>query len=122
MANKLKKKKENSPKKKPEKPGLKTLTADKEEKIDWQALVRDERTWKIIGTVSLLIAIFLFISFISYLYTWKEDQPEVSRGGFSILFDNSLHVSNLLGKLGALTSHFFISKGFGVASLLFCTF
>ena len=122
MATKLKKKKKTSPEKKPEKSQLNTLMADKEEKIDWKALARDERTWKIIGTIFLLVATFLFIAFISYLFTWKEDQPEVSRGGLSILFDNKLHVHNLLGKLGALTSHFFIYKGFGIASLLICTF
>ncbi len=122
MAKKLKKKRKNSPEKKPAKPILNNLKADKEEKINWKTLARDERTWKIIGTLSLLIAIFLFISFISYLYTWKEDQSKVFNKGFSILFNDTVHVSNLLGKLGALISHFFINKGFGVASFLFCTF
>ena len=36
--------------------------------------------------------------------------------------DNDNKVSNLLGRLGAVVSHFFIYKGFGIASLLICTF
>ncbi len=120
MATKLKRKK-NSPAKKPSKTQSKAFKAEKEEKIDWKALARDERTWKIVGAIFLLIAIFLFISFISYLFTWEEDQ-DVAKKGFSALFDNSLHAQNLLGRLGALASHFFISYGFGLAAFLFCTF
>ena len=81
MANKLKKKNKN-PEKKTSQIRSKAFDAEKEEKIDWKALARDERTWKIIGAVFLLIALFLFISFISYFFTWKEDQ-DVAKQGFS---------------------------------------
>ena len=50
MASKLKKKTKNSPEK-TEKPNPKAFKADKEEKIDWRSLARDERTRKITGTV-----------------------------------------------------------------------
>lgn len=122
MATRLKK---NTPAKKPArtKAGKSsgTFTPEKEEKIDWKELARDERTWKIIGTVSILIAVFLFISFISYLFTWEQDQ-DVANKGLSALFDNSLRADNLLGRMGALVSHYFISYGFGIASFLVCTF
>jgi S-DNA-T family DNA segregation ATPase FtsK/SpoIIIE len=95
---------------------------EKAESISFKALARDERTWKITGAVFLMIATFLFISFVSYLFTWKQDQPNVLNKGFSILFDTNVHVSNLLGKLGSLTSHFFIYRAFGIASFLICTF
>jgi len=100
------------------------LKKDREEKIDLKKLARDERTWKIIGTLSLLISIFLFIAFISYFFTWKEDQDQVLNKESGFLWDNENNkpVSNLLGRLGAYLSHFFIYRGFGVASLLFCTF
>ncbi|HRG92458.1 MAG TPA: DNA translocase FtsK 4TM domain-containing protein, partial [Chitinophagaceae bacterium] len=124
MATRLKKK--NNPAKKPSKPkssgsASKGFTAEKEEKIDWKELARDERTWKIVGTIFILIAIFLFISFVSYLFTWAEDQ-DVANKGLSALFDNTLKARNLLGRLGALISHFFINYGFGIASFLICTF
>ena len=136
MANKLKK--SNTPKtavagpgktEKPEKPAREKTSkaassqkfkADKEEKVDLKKLARDERTWKIVGTVSLLISIFLFLAFISYFFTWKEDQDELSKASF--LTNNETKVANLLGRLGAYLSDFFIYRGFGIASLLFCTF
>ncbi len=121
MANKLKKKTKITPAKKPAGPDLKAFKAEKEEAIDIRALARDERTWKIIGSVSLLISIFLFIAFASYLFTWKEDQA-IAQQGFSALFDNDEPVANLLGRLGAVVSHFFIFKAFGIASFLICTF
>jgi S-DNA-T family DNA segregation ATPase FtsK/SpoIIIE len=141
MANKLKKsntpkaaeeqpekteKREKAPKAVSDKPKAgksDKLKADKEEKVDLKKLARDERTWKIIGTVSLLVSIFLFIAFVSYLFTWKEDQSLASKG-ISFLFDNDKdsRVSNLLGRLGAYASHSLIFKGFGLASFLYCTF
>lgn len=119
MAEKQKKKK--SPAKKTEGSDVKPFRAEKEESIDLKALARDERTWKIVGSVFLLIAVFLFISFISYLFTWKEDQA-IAQQGFSALFDTDEPVANLLGRLGAVVSHFFIFKTFGIASFLVCTF
>src|ERR1700748_1106602 len=73
------------------------LKPEKEEKIDLKKLAKDERTWKITGACFILIALFLFISFISYFFTWKEDQDKVFRGASSILFNSSVKVSNLLG-------------------------
>ena len=121
MATKGKKKSKNGPDKKPAKSDVKAFQAEKEEKIDWKALARDERTWKIVGAVFLVIAVFLFISFISYLFTWKEDQA-IAQQGFSALLDNDKPVANLLGRFGAVISHFFIFKAFGLASFLICTF
>ncbi|HZI52105.1 MAG TPA: DNA translocase FtsK 4TM domain-containing protein, partial [Chitinophagaceae bacterium] len=122
MANKLKKTAGKKAKADPKKADTKAFKQEKEENIDWKKLARDERTWKITGTLFLLIAAFLLIAFISYFFTWKEDQDKVFRGGSALLMDNDIKVSNLLGRLGALVSHFFIYKGFGIASLLICTF
>ncbi|HEX4876346.1 MAG TPA: DNA translocase FtsK 4TM domain-containing protein [Chitinophagaceae bacterium] len=119
MAEKQKKKK--SPEKKPDGSDVKPFRAEKEESIDLKTLARDERTWKIIGSVFLLIAVFLFISFVSYLFTWKEDQA-IAQQGVSALLDTEEQVANLLGRLGAVVSHFFIFKTFGIASFLICTF
>ena len=121
MAKPKKKKAATSPKTKPGKTNTSVLPQEKEESVDLRSLARDERTWKIIGAVSLLVSLFLFIAFFSYFFTWKEDQDKVSQGA-SILLDNDTKVNNLLGRLGAYFSHFFIYKGFGVASLLICTF
>ncbi len=119
MAARLKKKHKSAKKNSPI--PSKTFLPEKEEKVDWKELVKDERTWKIIGSAFVLIAVFLFISFISYLFTWEDDQDIAARG-FSALLDQKLSASNLLGRMGALVSHYLIHLGFGIASFLICTF
>jgi len=121
MANKQKKTSKKNPAEKPKKTAT-DLRPEKEEKINLKKLARDERTWKISGAVFILIALFLFISFISYFFTWSDDESQIRNQGLSILFDKTVSVKNLLGVLGAATSYFFIKQGFGAASLLICTF
>lgn len=96
------------------------LKPEKIEKVSLKDLAKDERTWKIAGAVSLFISLFLFIAFISYFFTWENDQSEIRKG--ISLADEKVNIQNLLGVLGAFISHFFIYKGFGIASLLICTF
>lgn len=119
-----KEKAEKAPQASKKKSAKDKFTSEEEEKIDLKKLAGDERTSKILGTVSLLISIFLFIAFVSYLFTWDDDQSQVMNRGVSFLFDNDKenNVSNLLGRLGAYTSHNLIYNGFGLASFLFCTF
>src|ERR1700733_14990738 len=100
----------------------KKLKPEKESQVTVRQIVKDERTHKITGAVALLLSVFLFIAFTSYLFTWKEDQDKVLNHGISILLPSTdVKVSNLLGNLGALISHQFFYNGFGVASYLFCS-
>lgn len=114
MANKLKSRKSQQPE-----PGK--LKPEKEETVQVKQLVHDERTHKIAGSFFIAFGVFLFIAFVSYLFTWKEDQDKVFRGGAEFLFSDDIKVSNLLGRLGAWSAHFFIYKGFGLASFLLCS-
>ena len=102
--------------------GTDALKTDKEEKIEVKQLLKDERTHKIAGTIFLLIAFLLFIAFTSYLFTWEEDQDKVFSAGRNLFWGTDVKVNNLLGTLGAYLSHFFIYKGFGVASYFICSF
>lgn len=97
------------------------LKSEKEESVNLKELAKDERTLKITGTVFVLVSLFLLISFVSYFFNWRQDFTQASRGT-EILWDYDTPVANLMGKLGALTSHLFIYKLFGVASILICTF
>ncbi|MBC7651094.1 MAG: DNA translocase FtsK [Deinococcales bacterium] len=115
MANSLKKKL-------PQPPNPEVLTQDKEVDVSVVEVVKDERTGKIAGAMCLLIAVFLFVAFTSYLFTWQEDQDKVHQFGIKIFSTNDVRVHNLLGVLGAYVAHTFIYKGFGVAAYLFCTF
>jgi S-DNA-T family DNA segregation ATPase FtsK/SpoIIIE len=115
MANKLKTKKSQAPD--PDK-----LSPEKEVRVEMKQLIKDERTHKILGTFFLLIALFLFIAFSSYIFTWQEDQDKVLNNGASLLSPSSgIRASNLLGNLGAYISHQFFYRGFGVTSYLFCS-
>ena len=91
--------------------------------------LQDGRFVKIIGLFFVIIALYFFIAFTSYAFTWQEDQSYVidANGGWSNLFKtldelessgvtNPL-VENWLGKFGALLSHQFIYEWFGICLL-----
>ena len=67
----------------------------------------------VLGYILLFISIILFSSFISYMFNWKVDQSNVNS-----LFDRDVEVKNILGKVGASISHFFIFKLFGIGSFV----
>jgi DNA segregation ATPase FtsK/SpoIIIE, S-DNA-T family len=113
MANKLKSKKSKS-----DNPD--NLKQEKELSLPVKDLVRDERTRKIIGALLLLMAFFLFVAFVSYLFTWKEDQDKVFKGASILSPGTKVKTANLLGNSGAYISHFFFYKAFGIASFLLC--
>ena len=99
-----------------------SLKTEKEAKLTVSQVIRDERTHKITGAVFLLAAIFLFIAFSSYLFTWQEDQDKVLNGLSILAPSHDVKVANLLGNLGAYISHLFFFKGFGIASYFICSF
>ena len=72
----------------------------------------NRQTQTIIGSFTVLFAVFLLISFFSYFFNWQEDQSQLA--DFS---NKNSSVKNLLGKIGATISHFFIYDGFGISSI-----
>lgn len=65
----------------------------------------------LLGSFLMLLGIALTIAFISFLFNWKYDQDTI--GYFT---DRNIETKNWLSKFGAEISHFFIYKGFGIAS------
>jgi S-DNA-T family DNA segregation ATPase FtsK/SpoIIIE len=115
MANTLKSKstpKVNSP----------NLNPDKEADVLVSEVVKDERTIKILGAVSLLISLFLFVAFTSYLFTWQEDQDMVQLWRTQLFSIQDVKANNLLGYIGAFVAYQMMFNGFGLAAYLFCTF
>jgi len=102
----------------PESEGLKQETV---EQVKVGQLLKDERTHKIAGSICILFAILFFVAFTSYLFTWDEDQDKVFSQGSKLLLGTDVEVDNLMGTFGAFISHFFIYKGFGIASYLICS-
>jgi S-DNA-T family DNA segregation ATPase FtsK/SpoIIIE len=115
MANTLKSKstpKVNSP----------ILNPDKETDVVVSEVVKDERTMKILGAVALLISLFLFVAFTSYLFTWQEDQDMVQLWRTQLFSIQDVKANNLLGYIGAFVAYQIMFNGFGLAAYLFCTF
>ncbi|MDC6405852.1 MULTISPECIES: FtsK/SpoIIIE family DNA translocase [Maribacter] len=67
----------------------------------------------ILGSLLILFSIALFFSFVSFYFSWEHDQSLLSE------FKNrNEEAKNLLNKFGASISHFFVYKGFGIATLI----
>ena len=66
------------------------------------------------GGGMMLLALLLIIAFISYLINWKADYSTL--GSFT---DKTVVAKNLLNKLGAIVSHYFIYQGVGLAAVIF---
>jgi S-DNA-T family DNA segregation ATPase FtsK/SpoIIIE len=81
------------------------------------SIYRNERTQKLIGLLLILASVYLCIALVSYIFTWDKDQDKVL-GPITELFAIDTKVVNWLGKFGALTSHLFMYKWFGVASFI----
>jgi S-DNA-T family DNA segregation ATPase FtsK/SpoIIIE len=78
----------------------------------------DERLRKLTGAFLLFIVTpYLAVAFLSYFFTWKADQNLVM-GPLGELFAATTHVTNVLGKFGALVSHAFIHSGFGIMAFV----
>ena len=68
----------------------------------------------ILGSLLVVLSLALFFSFISYYFTWQDDQSMLSE-----FANRNEEAKNLLNKFGASVSHFFMYKGFGLASFIF---
>ncbi len=71
----------------------------------------------ILGGFFIFLSIYLFISFISYFFTWQQDFDKVT-ASFSNLFGYETEIQNWGGAWGGLLGHIFIYKFYGVASLV----
>ena len=64
------------------------------------------------GVFLTLLSIVIFISMISFLFSWTNDQSLVNS-----IFDESIEVNNIGKKFGLTISYYLIYKGFGIGSL-----
>jgi len=83
------------------------------EKRSFFAFLKKRQAKTLLATFLMLFAIFLFSAFISFFFNWQEDQSTVKE-----FFNRKVATNNLLGKVGANLSHFFIYQGFGLASFI----
>jgi S-DNA-T family DNA segregation ATPase FtsK/SpoIIIE len=80
--------------------------------------VNDRRLHLTVGFFLIVLAVFLFLSCTSYLFTGKTDQSVVESIGDSGLMESGAEAANWMKLWGAVVSHHLIFKWFGIASFL----
>ena len=80
--------------------------------------LRDPRLHLTGGLLLLFLSFFLSIAFVSYLFTGKADQSIVGSVFSDSVRQAGSETENWLGLTGAVVSHWFIFKWFGIASFL----
>ena len=66
----------------------------------------------VLGSFLTLLGLALLISFASYFFTWQADQSDIG------ILDRETEAKNWLNKFGSNVGHFFVYKGFGIASFI----
>lgn len=77
---------------------------------------KDPRLKLAFGFFLLLTSVFLLTAFISYLFTGKADQSIVVAAGNRELIESGKEAQNWLGLYGAIISHYFIFRWFGISA------
>ncbi len=76
---------------------------------------KKEGLYLLCGLVSLAIAVYTFVSLLSYLFTWADDQSLFSNDG---VLGTVMQVENGGGKIGLVWANFLISKLFGLGAFI----
>jgi DNA segregation ATPase FtsK/SpoIIIE, S-DNA-T family len=78
--------------------------------------LKDPR-FKLAAGIFLMIAgLYIFLALFSYLFTGKADYSVVEQLSDSAIIDSGREAENWLGLYGAVTSHYFIFRWFGIAA------
>ena len=80
-------------------------------------LLKDARTRKIVGGMVCLFAVFMFLSFLSFLFTWKSDDSLVSASAeYFEKYPDAIH--NWMRIWGAKLSFQLMHMGFGLSAFV----
>lgn len=83
----------------------------------WKLAAKDRSVHVTIGLALIFIALFMAIAFISFLFSWDEDQSQFQQPFGELITNPEFKVKNILGKLGASLGQLFVFKWFGIAAL-----
>lgn len=82
--------------------------------------LKDPRFKLAIGFFLMFVGISLFLALFSYLFSWQADesvvQSTLSPDDPSDVIDSGREAQNWLGLYGAISSHFFIKRWFGISA------
>ena len=77
--------------------------------------LKDPRFKLAIGFFLMIAGIYLFLALLSYLFTGQADQSVVEAHDASVI-ESGKEAANWLGLYGAITSHYFIFRWFGISA------
>ncbi|MBQ9469757.1 MAG: DNA translocase FtsK 4TM domain-containing protein, partial [Bacteroidales bacterium] len=76
--------------------------------------LKDERVQFTMGLFIVFLSVYIFIAFVSYIFTWKSDQSLV----WANVLPGQRYAENWTGPLGAILAAQFMNRWFGLAALL----
>ncbi len=79
----------------------------------------NQRYRQIFGLFLIGFSFMMLVSFLSFIYTWREDQSILGAKWYDYMFDTSMTTENFAGKIGLLISQIFVFNWFGISSFLF---
>jgi S-DNA-T family DNA segregation ATPase FtsK/SpoIIIE len=88
-------------------------TEKPEKKQGTKSFFKDEKFKIVLGLFLIFFAALLTLAFVSYFFTWKNDQ---SFEWGQIFSSSAVQVENWSGKTGAKLAHIFITEGIGIAA------
>jgi S-DNA-T family DNA segregation ATPase FtsK/SpoIIIE len=95
---------------------FKSKKKERKKRILKFGFLKDRRLHLTVGIFLLTASFFLLTAFISYLFTGKADQSVVEAFTTTDIKESGFEIENWFGLLGAISSHYFIYKWFGIAS------
>lgn len=93
-------------------------TKNKRNKTKRKPLVNKEKLFFLTGIFVLLLAAYLLISFVSFLFYGAADQSIMDSGWREFLFNSEVNAQNKGMKIGACLSEVIMNGGFGLASFV----
>lgn len=88
----------------------------------WKVWKPDEKTKTVFGVFALLLALYLFLAFLSFYLNWFQDITDDYFADLPIglvLTDTQTTINNWTGNLGAFIAQFLVKDGFGLGAFYF---
>lgn len=86
--------------------------------LDWEHIFTSPKNTLAWGTFFIILGLILETSFFSYIATGLSDQSVLDGLGNQSIRDAGRQTRNFLGVLGAVVSHIFVYRWFGIGALL----
>jgi DNA segregation ATPase FtsK/SpoIIIE, S-DNA-T family len=100
------------------KTGTPKASLPEKEEVVMPPFLTPDKLKRMLGVAFLFLAVFTLLALVSYCFTWKVDQDKVIDFSWQLFFSRDLVVENNLGRLGAVLSHLFMYRLFGIGSFL----